>query len=422
MAAKENQKPKIFVSAYACEPGKGSEIGVGWHWVLEMSKYFELWVMTRANNEEPITAWFAEHPQEERGIHWVYYDCPEYIKRFKHQMRGVRRYYTVWQHMSNGLVKSIMQENNIQIFHHLTYGNAIWNVSRYGQQQFFIWGPVGGAETIPGEFSKHYTLRQRAIEAVRRKVVSGLTVSPSFRKKCKNANLIFCKTDSMLQKIPTEFRQKAILFTDVAMEPAKASAILPMQSTDEDLTYISVGRLDGWRGFDLLIEAYIEAAADLSNVTLKIIGDGAEKKHLQGKISAAHLESRIILTGQLSLQEYQQEMKSCSVVINTCLKEGGVTNAFDCMTWAKPLLCIDTGGYTRNFRSECSIILQHTARKDLVHNLAQEMVRLRDESLRRKMCEAMIQEREGHTWEIKGERIKHEILKAWEKNDAIQIQ
>ena len=32
-------KLKIFVSAYACEPGLGSEIGVGWHWVLEMSEY-----------------------------------------------------------------------------------------------------------------------------------------------------------------------------------------------------------------------------------------------------------------------------------------------------------------------------------------------------------------------------------------------
>lgn len=44
-------KLKIFVSAYACEPGLGSEIGVGWHWVLEMSKYFELWVLTRKSNQ-----------------------------------------------------------------------------------------------------------------------------------------------------------------------------------------------------------------------------------------------------------------------------------------------------------------------------------------------------------------------------------
>ena len=33
-------KLKIFVSAYACEPGLGSEIGVGWHWVLEFFYFF----------------------------------------------------------------------------------------------------------------------------------------------------------------------------------------------------------------------------------------------------------------------------------------------------------------------------------------------------------------------------------------------
>lgn len=131
---------KIFVSAYACEPGKGSEIGVGWHWVLEMSKYFELWVLTRANNQEPIEKYFKEHPEVNRGINWVYFDCPEYIKRFKHQMRGVRTYYTIWQLMSNKIVKEVMRNNGIEIFHLLTYGNAIWNISTYGQKQFFYLG------------------------------------------------------------------------------------------------------------------------------------------------------------------------------------------------------------------------------------------------------------------------------------------
>lgn len=47
-------REKIFVSAYACEPYKGSEVGVGWNWVLQMSRQFELWVLTRSNNREPI--------------------------------------------------------------------------------------------------------------------------------------------------------------------------------------------------------------------------------------------------------------------------------------------------------------------------------------------------------------------------------
>ncbi len=50
-------KLKIFVSAYACEPNMGTEIGVGWHWTLEMSKYFEVWVLTRKSNQENIEKW-----------------------------------------------------------------------------------------------------------------------------------------------------------------------------------------------------------------------------------------------------------------------------------------------------------------------------------------------------------------------------
>lgn len=407
-------KLKIFVSAYACEPGKGSEIGVGWHWVLEMRKYFEIWVLTRANNQEPIEEYFIEHPDEENSIHWVYYDCPDYIKKFKHQMSGVRTYYTLWQYMSNGLVKKVMQENDIQIFHLLTYGNAIWHISSYGQKQFFIWGPTGGVDTIPHEFSKHYTFKHRMLEAMRRLVVSTLAISPSFHRRCKNADLIFCKANSTMRRIPTKYREKAMLFTDVAMECAPAYFEPKTKPESEGLTYITVGRLDGWRGFDLLIEAFSIAVQKMPNVTMKIIGEGAETAHLGALIKKKGLAGRVIMTGQIPMAEYQKEMECCDVVLNACLKEGGVTNAFDCMKWGKPLLCIDTGGYTRNFDSECAIILEQTDRDSLIRKLAEGMVKLQEQKVRQEMSQAMIKKGQKITWEIKGRQIRDEILKAWE--------
>ena len=143
-------KLKIFVSAYACEPGLGSEIGVGWHWVLEMSKHFELWVLTRESNRGTIEPWIALHP-EFSGIHFLYFDLPKWARFWKKGMRGVRTYYNIWQACTNRIVKRTMQENDIKVFHHLTYGNVLWKVSSYGQKQFFVWGPVGGLETIPAE-------------------------------------------------------------------------------------------------------------------------------------------------------------------------------------------------------------------------------------------------------------------------------
>jgi len=409
-----DKKLKILVSAYACEPGKGSEIGVGWHWVLEMSKYFELWVMTRANNQEPIEKYFKEHP-EEQGIHWVYYDCPDYVKRFKRQMRGVRIYYTLWQYGSNKLVKQVMEENNIEIFHLLTYGNAIWHISNYGQKKFFIWGPTGGVDTIPREFSKHYAYKHRIVEMTRRIVVACLKMSPAFHKKCHNADLIFCKADSTMNIIPEKYRAKAMLFTDVAMETAPADFTLTVREQGKRLTFITVGRLDGWRGFDLLIEAFAQAVKEAPELHMKIIGQGSEMVHLRKQVADLEMESYIELTGQVSMEQYRQEMQNCDVVLNACLKEGGVTNAFDCMTWGKPLLCIDTGGYTRNFDDECAMILPRTGRQELISNLTDAMLQLRDKELRHKMSEAMVKKGTDITWNIKGIQIRDEIMNAWNK-------
>ena len=48
---------KILLSAYACEPNKGSEPGVGWHWALELGYLgHDVWVLTRANNRPAIEA------------------------------------------------------------------------------------------------------------------------------------------------------------------------------------------------------------------------------------------------------------------------------------------------------------------------------------------------------------------------------
>lgn len=412
-----SNKIKIFVSSYACEPGKGSEIGVGWHWVLEMSKYFELWVLTRANNKEPIENYFKEHKEDEHGIHWIYYDCPEWIKKHKHQMKGVRTYYTLWQRLSNNLVKETMQKNNIEIYHLLTYGNAIWNVSSYGQKRFFVWGPTGGMDTIPLDYSKHYAFKYRIIEAVRRSVVwYQKNISISFRRKCKNANLIFCKAYSMYNAIPEKYRNKAMLFTDVAMEEVNNTYTTTNKTDINQLTYITVGRLDGWRGFDLLIEAFDGAMLINNNIKLKIIGEGIEEQHLKKMVKDKGLENNIIFTGQISMNEYRNEMKNCDVVLNACLKEGGVTNAFDCMTYGKPLICLDTGGYTRNFDDSCAIILTKENRAKTIKKIQDAIVKSFDSDLRVKLSDGMKQKGNKISWTIKGQDIRNEILKAWENN------
>lgn len=43
---------KILVSAYGCEPFRGSEAGVGWNWILQMAQENKLYVIARANDQK----------------------------------------------------------------------------------------------------------------------------------------------------------------------------------------------------------------------------------------------------------------------------------------------------------------------------------------------------------------------------------
>lgn len=406
-------KHKIFVSAYACEPGLGSEIGVGWHWVLEMSRYFELWVLTRESNRPTIEPWIAAHP-EYSGIHFLYFDLPRWARFWKKGLRGVRTYYNIWQYCTNRIVKRTMRENNIKIFHHLTYGNVLWKVSSYGQKQFFIWGPIGGLETIPAEYSRHYTGKARIIEWVRRMAIKMLPLNFGFKQRCKNADLMLCKTEITRNLIPAKYRDKTVLFTDVAVEQITQTAQEHCDKKDY-IGYLTVGRLDAWRGFDLAIESFARVARNNPKLHLTMVGKGTDKARLQTLAKSLCIEEQVIFTGKVDMSEYYRLLAAADVVINPSLKEGAVTVSFDTMAMGKPLICLDTTGYTRYFSNEYAVVIPRTTRNEVIDKLSCAIERMSDADERKNIGEKAKNAGAQFTWEARGrefrdlliERIKH---------------
>ena len=404
-----NCKIKIFVSAYACEPGLGSEIGVGWHWVLEMSKHFELWVLTRESNRSTIEPWIALHP-EFSGIHFLYFDLPKWARFWKKGLRGVRTYYNIWQACTNHIVKRTMRDNGIKVFHHLTYGNVLWKVSSYGQKQFFVWGPVGGLETIPAEYSTHYAGKSRIIEWVRRLAVKALPLNFGFKKRCKNADLMLCKTEITRDLIPAKDRERAVLFTDVAVEkqPIVANADSKANSAVE---FITVGRLDAWRGFDLVIESFARVAKTNKNLHLSIVGKGADKQRLKELANKLGVTELVTFTGNVPMDEYYRLLATSDVVVNASLKEGAVTVSFDSMAMGKPLICLDTTGYTRYFSNEYAVVIPRTGREEVVANLATAMERMTNADERKTIGEKAKNAGAQFTWEARGEEYKELLMR-----------
>ncbi len=123
----------------------------------------------------------------------------------------------------------------------------------------------------------------------------------------------------------------------------------------------------------------------------------------------------IRMSGTVSMDEYFQKMNEADVIVNSSLKEGAVTVSFDSMALSKPLICVDTGGYTRYFTGDYAVVLERGRREQLVCDMAQAIIKLTDEKLRIDMGNKAYEAGGKYTWAGKGKAIYEEIMKLCDK-------
>ena len=88
-------KKRILISAYGCEPFRGSEAGVGWNWVLQMAKSNELHIITRKNDREKIEKNIPEKLKD--NLNFYYYDTCKLLQKVKKKEKRLYIYYFFWQ-------------------------------------------------------------------------------------------------------------------------------------------------------------------------------------------------------------------------------------------------------------------------------------------------------------------------------------
>mgnify|MGYP003302778083 CR=1 FL=1 len=252
--------------------------------------------------------------------------------------------------------------------------------------------------------------KSRLIEWVRRATIKMLPINFGFKRRCRNADLILCKTEITRDLIPARYRDKSVLFTDVAVEK-QHSLPIAAKSKEETIEFITVGRLDAWRGFDLVIESFACVAKDDKRMHLTIVGKGSDKERLVQLVENFGLQEQVTFTGNVPMEEYYNLLSKADVVVNASLKEGAVTVSFDSMAMGKPLICLDTTGYTRYFSNEYAVIIPRTSRKEVIANIASAMKRLACNEERESIGRKAQKAGEQFLWEARGIEFRELLMK-----------
>lgn len=376
---------KVLMSAYACEPGRGSEPGVGWSFVQMAARHHQVWVLTRANNRTVIEQALTDQPLP--NVHWVYFDLPRWARFWKKGQRGVHLYYYLWQIGAYRVARRLHQEVGFDLTHHVTFGNY-WLPSFLSLVPVpFVWGPVGGGESAPRPFYRSFSPRGKIYEHAR-DVARWLGEHDPFTlNTAHKAAMSLAKTQETASRLTHMGSQRVIVLSEVALNHSESehlNAATPPDSTKFRL--ISIGRLLHLKGFHLGIQAFARAAAELSDAEYWIVGDGPERLRLEALASRLGVADRVRFWGALSRDETLAKLVECDVLIHPSLHDSGGWVCVEAMAAGRPVICLDLGGPALQVTDETGIKVPATTPEDAIQGLAEAIVMLgNDPSLRAHM-------------------------------------
>ena len=245
---------KILISAYACEPGRGSEPGVGWNVVREVSRYHQIWVLTSNCHRVSIERELIQN--KITNLNFVYLDPfgwnIDWSSQGKWTQNWVHLHYYLWQIWAYFVSRSLHKEIDFDVVHHVTY-------VKYSSPSFlsllpipFIWGPVGGGESAPKSFGKDFSLNAKIYELIRNLARSVGEIDPFVNMTVQRSALIQATTEDTAKRLYKLGAKSVEIISESGLPEEEILSLCKYEIPNNyPVRFISMGILLLWKGFHL---------------------------------------------------------------------------------------------------------------------------------------------------------------------------
>jgi glycosyltransferase involved in cell wall biosynthesis len=343
---------KVLISAYACEPDKGSEPGVGWHWAREAARCHDVWVLTRANNRPAIEAELVRDPAPRLRV--VYHDLPAWARSWKRGKRGLTAYYLLWQATALGTARRLHRDVGFDLVHHVTF-NAIdtpgflW---RLGPP--FVWGPVGGAQVPPTELKAYFGAgwwRQR-VRAIRKRL---LRFDPIVRAATRRAALILAANREAERVLRDLGARRVCRRLEAGVTMPEATP--PPRPGDGVLTILWAGGLIPRKAPMLALDVLTELKRLGVPARLLIAGKGPLRAELEAAIRARSLDGAVELLGALPHAAMGAFYGRGDAFLFTSLQDTSGNVVLEAMARGLPAVALDHHGAAEMVTPETGLLV-----------------------------------------------------------------
>ena len=330
---------KVFISAYACEPDKGSEPGIGWNVVNELAKYHEVHVLTRANNRPPIEAALAGKPAVP---HFHYYDLPKWLSFWKKKRRGYHLYYYLWQYGAFFRYRNFVNSQGFDIVQHLTFANFAMPSLFMRCRPLTVWGPIGRTST-PRAVRNALPWRIRLKEAMRQIamwLMCRLEPARIFTPRCAD-RIIECGFPDGESGFPKKWRHKIVGHPQTGINAEDPEyRVKRSRDADGQIRLLICSEFLHWKGVTFAAEVYGRIASTRDDVELLVYGSGPEKTAMR-KIFRRHgVEESVFWKGFVGKKELMRAMADADILLYPSYHHGLATAILQAMYIGLPIATI----------------------------------------------------------------------------------
>ena len=391
----------ILISAYGCEPLKGSEAGVGWNWVIQMAQHNRLHVITRANNQASIE---AHLPNElKNNIIFHYYDAPSFIRQLKKRAKRLYFYYFVWQIGIIPIVRHIIKTERIDYTMHLTFGSMWMPTFLPFFSTSFIWGPIGGGDCEPRPFLKLLPFKQKVIQSFRYVMNALSFMHPGVMFAAYRAKVILARTPNTARAIPNCFRAKVQTILETAMEDSVFEHKCVYQLNDDVVRMITTGRLLPNKNILTAVKSLGYIPKDY-RVRLTIIGSGYQRREIEETAKRIGRSQDVVIIDELPREEVLAAVERSDIFLFPSLREGGSWSLMEAMAIGLPVICLDWAGMAIITDDNCAIRIPVSNPEQMPKDMAAAIITLiKNPGLREAMGKAGRNRiKEVYNWKTKG--------------------
>ncbi|MGH4119459.1 glycosyltransferase family 4 protein [Clostridium sp.] len=391
------------MSAYACEPNKGSEPGVGWNWAKHMSNYNDIIVITRSSNRDNIEKEVVKNKNE--NIRFEYFDLPKWLRFWKKGNRGVHIYYKIWQLCIYFKAKQIIKKHDIDLVHHVTFNEFrtpgyLWRLNKP-----FVLGPIGGAQHIPNGFERYYK-KHLFKEKVRKLINSYYKSSLTLKKALKKSKyIIFANTDTYNFLYNDSLINKSAIFLETGINEENIKTINEYRDSSV-FNLMWAGNIIYRKALIILLEAL--RIVDIPNLRLNVVGEGELRKECEEFCNKNNLQEVVNFCGSVNHSKMDNLYQQCDVFIFTSLRDTSGNVVLEAMANGKPVVVINHHGVADIVSEKCGIKIDPISPEYVVSKLAEAIELLyKDNNLRNKMgIEAQSRIKSEYLWTSKSKKMQ----------------